>query len=236
MSHSLHRFHRYVLFCLCTTALAGTAAPAHAQSVGVRGFATVGSFTFTAEDSFKAILDKNDGIVYGGGAEVLLPFMLEPLAPNRSDRIFAGHFFGSIGAWQFKHDGERVFVGPGDEVFRLGIPVTVTITPIELTAGYRFSRFWRRVAPYVGAGYSSYRYQETSEFADDNANENVDERFPGWHVVGGVEYQPFRWLGIGGEVTWSSIADALGEGGVSEHYNEDNLGGTSFRLKISVGR
>jgi hypothetical protein len=88
--------------------------------------------------------------------------------------------------------------------------------------------------PYAGVGYSSFRYKETSQFAD--PGENVDERFPGFHLQGGVEYQPFRWLGIGGEVTWSSIADALGEGGVSEHYSEDNLGGRSFRLKISVGR
>ena len=30
--------------------------------------------------------------------------------------------------------------------------------------------------------------------------------------------------------------NALGVSGVSEAFDEDNLGGTSFRLKISVGR
>ena len=210
-------------------------ARAQSPGVGVRGFAFLGNMTFTAKDSFDAVLGINKSVIYGGGAEVLLPFIVEPLAPNRHEPIFAGHFFGSIGAWQFKREGERVFVGPGNEVFRLGIPVTVTITPIELTAGYRFSRL-RTVVPYVGVGYSSYRYQETSAFADDDANENVDDRFGGFHVIGGADFQVVRWLAIAGEVTYTSIADALGEGGVSQHYNEDNLGGASFRLKISVGR
>ena len=201
--------------------IAATATPVRAQGlggIGVRGFATIGSFTFTAQDSFKAILDKDDGTVFGGGGEVLLPW----------------HIFVSIGAWQFKENGERVFVSPNNEVFKLGIPVEITVTPIELTAGYRFTQIARRLVPYAGVGYSSYRYKETAQFSD--PGENVDERFPGFHLLGGVEYQPFRWLAVGGEVGWSSIADALGEGGVSEHYKEDNLGGTSLRLKISVGR
>jgi opacity protein-like surface antigen len=200
-----------------TCNLASTA-PAHAQSIGVRGFGMVGSFTFSAEDSFKAILDKNSGVVFGGGGQVLLPW----------------NIYVEIGAWRFKDEGERVFVTNNNEVFKLGIPVEITVTPIELTAGYRFRPVAQRVVPYAGVGYSSYRYKETSQFAD--PGENVDERFPGFHVLGGVEYQPVRWLGIGGELSWSSIADALGEGGVTEHYNEDNLGGASFRLKISVGR
>lgn len=195
----------------------GFAAPSYAQGIGVRGFGTIGSFTFAAEDSFKAILDKNTGVVFGGGGQVLLPW----------------NIYVEIAAWQFKDEGERVFVTNNNEIFKLGERVDIAVTPIELTAGYRFTQLGRLV-PYAGAGYSSYRYKETSEFAD--PNENVDERFSGFHVQGGVEFQALRWLGIGGEVTWSSIADALGEGGVSEHYNEDNLGGAGFRLKISVGR
>jgi hypothetical protein len=55
-------------------------------------------------------------------------------------------------------------------------------------------------------------------------------------VQAGAEYQVLQWLAVGGEVGWSSVADAIGQGGVSAHFNEDNLGGTSVRLKISVGR
>ena len=32
------------------------------------------------------------------------------------------------------------------------------------------------------------------------------------------------------------VPDALGASGVSAEFDEDNLGGTSYRLKISIGR
>jgi opacity protein-like surface antigen len=197
-----------------------SAVPAYAQSdnpVGVRGFATFGNITFQAEESFDAIFETPSGPIFGGGGQVLLPWGI----------------YVEVAASQFKRDGERAFVGPDQEVFRLGIPLEVTITPLEVTGGWRF-RKWERFVPYGGGGYSSYRYKETSDFAD--PDENVDERFSGFHVVGGAEYLPFRWIAIGGEVAWSSIADALGQGGVSAAFNEDNLGGTTVRLKISVGR
>lgn len=215
---SLLAVNKYLFSLICAAVFVTTsAAPASAQ-IGARGFATLGSFSFTADDSFKAILDKSNGIVFGGGGQALLPW----------------NIYVEIGAWQFKEDGERVFVTQNGEIFKLGIPVEIKVTPIEVTGGYRFTQFAGRFVPYAGIGYSSYRYRETSQFAD--PDENVDERFGGFHLQGGVEFLPVRWLAMGGEITWSSIADAIGGGGVSEHYNEDNLGGTSFRLKISVGR
>ena len=140
------------------------------------------------------------------------------------------------GAWRFSQSGERVFIAPGGQVFKLGIPLDVTVTPFELTGGFRFAQITRKrnVVPFVGVGYSRYRYQETSDFA--NPGENVDESFPGFHVSGGVEYLVKRWLAVGGEVSWSSVADAIGHSGVSEYFGEDNLGGTSIRLKVSVGQ
>ncbi len=179
-----------------------------------------GNITLTAKDSFETVLDKRGGPVFGGGGQVLLPWGI----------------YVEIGAWRFKQTGERVFIAPDGDVFKLGVPMEITITPIELTGGVRFVTMTRRrnVVPFVGAGYTSSRYQETSEFAD--PAENVDERFPGFHVSGGVESLAKRWLAIGGEVSWSSVADAIGESGVSAHFGEDNLGGTSIRLKVSVGR
>jgi opacity protein-like surface antigen len=197
------------------------ALPAYAQQsdnpVGVRGFATFGNITFQAQDSFDAIFQSPSGPIFGGGGQVLLPWGI----------------YVEVAASQFKQNGERAFVGPDQEVFRLGIPLEVTITPLEVTGGWRF-RKWERVVPYGGVGYSSYRYKESSDFAD--AEENIDERYAGFHIVGGAEYWPLRWIAIGGEVSWSSIPDALGQGGVSAGFNEDNLGGTTVRLKISVGR
>ena len=197
------------------------AAPGYAQqrgsAIGVRGFATLGGITFQAQDSFDAIFERHAGPIVGGGAQVLLP----------------RDVFVEVAASRFKQEGERAFVTATGELFQLGIPVEVTITPLEITGGWRF-RKWPRVVPYGGVGYSSYRYLETSDFA--NPEENVEERFGGFHVLGGAEYQARRWLAVGGEVVWASIPGALGNGGVSAAFNENNLGGTTLRVKISVGR
>ena len=213
------------MFSLLLAAL--TAAPADAQpttsgprarnEIGVRGFATLGNITFQAQDSFDAILDRHAGPIFGGGAQVLL----------------TRNIFIEVAASRFTQGGERVFVTADGEVFRLGIPVDITITPLEITGGWRF-RAWPRVVPYGGVGYSSYAYRETSDFA--GSDEDVDERFGGFHVMGGLEYQALGWLAVGGEIAWASVADALGKGGVSAAFGEGNLGGTTLRVKISVGR
>ena len=57
---------------------------------------------------------------------------------------------------------------------------------------------------------------------------NVDERFSGYHLVGGVEYKITRWLGVAGEVTWTTVPDAIGEAGVSAAFDETDLGGTTL--------
>jgi opacity protein-like surface antigen len=208
-------------FALVAIVLTATAASAQTDDnpIGVRGFVTLGNISFTADESFDAIFESSSGPIFGGGGQVLLPWGV----------------YVEVAAARFSNEGERAFVGPAPEreVFRLGIPLEVKITPLEITGGWRFRR-WDRVVPYGGAGYSSYRYEETSEFSD--PEENIDERFSGFHLVGGAEYLPFRWMAIGGEVAWSSIGDALGENGVSAAFDEDNLGGTTVRLKISIGR
>jgi hypothetical protein len=203
---------------LVAAILVGTAASASAQGVDIKGYGMFGGMNFTASESFEAVLGDSSGPIFGGGAEVGLPW---------------GGLYVGVGAWRFSQDGERVFVS-GSEVFPLGIPLTVEITPVEVTGGWRFKNLWSRVVPYAGGGWSSYAYQETSEFAD--TGENVDERFTGWHVLGGVEFRATRWLGVGGEIAFASLPDALGAAGVSEAFDETNLGGTSYRLKISIGR
>ena len=72
------------------------------------------------------------------------------------------------------------------------------------------------------------------EFA--GPGENVDESYNGFHIVGGGEYLPLRWLGIGAELAWSSVPDARPIGRVSEAFDESNLGCTTLRVKVVVGR
>lgn len=206
------------LCLLAAVMLLGTHATAGAQVVDIKGYGMVGSMSFSAAESFEAVFGSSSGTIVGGGAEVGLPW---------------GGLYVGVGASRFRRDGERVFIS-GSEVFPLGIPLTVEITPLEITGGWRFKNLSPRIVPYVGAGWSSYAYTETSQFAD--PDENVDERFTGWHMLGGVEFKATRWLGIGGEIVFTSVPDALGLGGASEAFDETNLGGSSFRLKISIGR
>jgi opacity protein-like surface antigen len=192
-------------------------APA-SPSTGIRGFADFGSTTFTAGKSFEAVLGTRTGTIFGGGVEVLLP-----------QRIFV-----SLRASRFQQQGERVFIFE-DQTFDLGIATTVRVTPVEVTAGYRFGpRRWRLV-PYAGGGIGWHRFEETSDFA--GGDENVDETRRGYHLVAGADVRLARWFGVGGEAQWSTVPDALGEdpNSASAAFDETDLGGVTFRVKFIIG-
>ena len=197
----------------------GLATTAHAQTSEfmLRGFADIGSATFTAKRTFEAILGDARGPVWGGGIEVVLPFPV----------------FVDVRASQFKKTGERVFLYQGQQ-YDLGIPATVTITPLTVIAGYRGDFGWR-IVPYGGGGIGWHRYRETSRFAE--ASENVDERFQGSHLLGGAEFRVTRWMGTAFEAEWSTVPDALGgdPNGVSREFNQTDLGGVTYRVKIVIG-
>ena len=111
------------------------------------------------------------------------------------------------------------------------------MTPLEISAGWRFRfRQMPKLVPYVSGGFTSMQYheKETSEFA--SSDEDVDETFNGYHLSGGAEYKITRWLGAAGEVAWTTVPDSIGEGGVSEAFDEHDLGGTTLRFKITIGR
>lgn len=104
---------------------APAAKPARPATAGpafsVRAFGEVGYTWFSANESFEAVLGSAGGAVFGGGVTV----------SHRSG------YFGRVGVERFSADGERVYVF-GGEVFPLGIPLSVSITPIDVTGGYRF--------------------------------------------------------------------------------------------------
>ena len=192
---------------------------ARAQGVAFRGYADVGATTFTAKRSFEAVLGSATGVLYGGGIDVVLP----------------KHIFVDVGASRFQKNGSRVFVNNG-QVFNLGIPTTIKVTPIELTGGYRFALSTSSFVPYVGAGIGWRQYEETSQFA--TASENSSRTFRGYAVIGGLEYRVIDWLGVSGEVTFARVPNALGQdpNGVSAAFGETDLGGTSVVVKFVVGR
>lgn len=198
-----------------STATAAARKRRPAQRFGVRGYGEGAYHWFTAADSFKAILDTSSGVFYGGGGQVHF-----------------GPIYVDVGVSRFEKTGERAFVFEGD-VFRLGIPDRITMTPLVVTAGYRFP-IRDRVVPYLGGGVGSLKFEESSDFAD--PDENVSERFTSYHAVAGMEYAALRWLFVAGEVRYASVPDALGAPGIAADFNESNLGGVSVAVKVLVGR
>lgn len=230
----------------------------------VAAFFTFGYQGFAAADTFDATLGKTGGSVLGGGGSVT----------HRSG------LFAQVDVTRFTADGERAFVHNG-EVFKLGIPLSVEVRPIELTFGYKFFTRPSRpspparpaapkpsgadpksmqattaqpgkpgptvaarprtgrpplggLRPYVGAGVGFVKYAESSDFA--GPGENSDENFTSFHVTGGVEVPVWRWIGAAAEFNLRWVGDALGEAGLSKEFGEDDLGGPSFRVKITIGR
>jgi opacity protein-like surface antigen len=218
---------KWILTGLLTLA---AAMPAAAQTFTIRGFGDVGATAFTAQQSFEAVLGSRAGVVFGGGVEAILP----------------QHIFIDVRASRFKKTGSRVFVSGGEQ-FDLGIDDTMTITPVEISAGYRFMRpvvrgrpvrpGWRTtVVPYVGAGIGWHRFREVSTGAD-TTSEDVDETFHGYQLLGGVDYRLTRIISVAGEAQWASVPNALGQNpsAVSTTFDETNLGGTTVRVKLVVG-
>jgi len=193
-------------------------APRPSNPVGFRGFGTVAYDQMAAADSFEATFGTRAAPSYGGGLQVT--------------NIWRG-LFVEVSAERSRLKGERVFVADSGTVFPLGIPLEVTMTPFEVVGGWRFGRA-AVATPYAGAGFTSMAYKETSDFAD--ADENVDERYTGWVVMGGVEVKLMTWLHVRGEARYRLVPDALGVGGVSAAFNETKLGGFGGALKIVVGR
>jgi hypothetical protein len=207
-----------IVFLLLGLTLAAPAAAQDEPSLSIRPFFLVTDQSFAAVDTFDAAFGKTYFPFFGGGGQV----------------VFKGTYFVEITASRFQENGERSYFS-GGKAFKLGIPLTATITPIEVTGGYRFRLpTLPRVRPYVAAGFGSYGYQETSSFAD--AGDNVDTRHAGFVVNGGAEFRLHRWIGVAVDVQYTHIPGILGTGGVSQQTGESDLGGVAARFKAIVGR
>jgi opacity protein-like surface antigen len=203
---------------LCCAFGALPASPARAQTgprFGARGFVDIGSQYFTAADTFNAVLETNRGTFIGGGGQ----FVWQSLQLE-------------VSASRFEDSGQRVFV-LDEQVFRLGIPATIGLTALEVTAAYRFAPVWR-LRPYAGGGFGRHRYTERSEFAE--SAEDVSFNKTGYHLAGGAEVQVWRWIRAAGELRHRVLRDAIGEAGASREFGETDLGGTSVAVRLLVGR
>jgi opacity protein-like surface antigen len=208
--------------CLSVPVAAQSRAPAPAAddepSFALRPFFVLTGEKVAAKQTFDATFGQSFEPFFGGGLELVLSKM--------------SGFYVDGAFSRFKKTGQRAFRANGQN-FPLGIPLTATLTPLEVSVGYRF-RMSPRVFPYVGVGVGSYGYKESSAFSD--AGENVDTRHSGYLAVGGAELRVHRWVGIAGDVQYTHVPGILGNGGISKDAGENDLGGIAVRLRVTLGR
>lgn len=199
-------------------ARAGQSAPPKAPSpIGLRAYAIVDLDALAAKESFDAVLGTSQLTSFGGGVDVVDIWK---------------HLFARVAVTRARKTGSRVFVNNG-QAFPLNIPLTVTMTPIEAGAGWRFaSKTGSRFTPYAGAAFLSMGYAETSTFAD--PAENTSERFTGQDVFGGVDITIVKWLAASADVQYRRVPNAIGAGGVSQDFDEHDLGGFTARVTFGI--
>ena len=217
----------FLLVCVATVASMAVPGLAHAaggQSAtpraplpfGLRAYVIVDLDSVAAKESFDAVLGTSQLNAFGGGVEV--------------NEIWK-HLFARVAFTRARKEGSRVFVNNA-QVFPLGIPLTVTMTPIEAGAGWRFVTKSSRLTPYAGAAFLSMAYTETSKFAE--SGEDSSERFKGQDVFGGVDVWIVKWLSVAAEAQYRRVPNALGAGGASKDFNENDLGGFTARIMVGI--
>jgi hypothetical protein len=207
-----------------TIARPAAAAPPqpHGSGVGLRAYGAVDLDVMAAVQTFQAVLGTSHLPAYGGGVDVTDLWK---------------HLFARVAATRIRKSGTRVFAD-GGQVFPLHIPLTVSITPVELGGGWRFApkaRSRSRVTPYVGGAALLVFFTQTSDFAD--ASENPSESFKGGSVFAGAEVAIHKAFLVGGEAQYRFVPNALGNGGVSDVsavYRENDLGGFTVRATIGI--
>ena len=197
--------------------LAATPAFAQFRGIDVRPFALASEQRFDASTTFNAVSASPAATFWGGGVDV----------------VIHKAYFIDLTISHTTKPGQRAFINNG-QVFRLGIPLEVTMTPVEVTGGFRF-RFKRsRIIPYVGAGIGSYSYGETAEFSQ--PGDDVHVTHLGFVMMGGLEFRVTRWVAVSGDGQYSSVPGVFGRDGLSIIAGEDNLGGIAARLRVILGK
>jgi hypothetical protein len=193
--------------------------PPKKPPVGVRAYGFYEFDALAATDTFKAVTGSSTTNGFGAGLEVT----------NVASKLFIRATFAHAGK-----DGERVFVNNG-EVFKLGIPLTVGMTPIEIGGGWRSVVDRRgRYAIYAGADVVFLNYSETTPSG--TADDNTSQTFTGYSLFGGFDRTFHKNLVAGVEGQYRSVPNAIGAAGTSAAFGETDLGGFVIRALFGVKR
>ena len=202
-------------------AAASLVALAASRPAAAQGFAAdlhAGYFGMAASESAKAVFGSTGGLTLGGGIRY----------------GFGKHLFVEAGARVFSKDGERVFVASaGGPVAHLGFPLKARLIPAYATIGYRFGRGKSVLVPYLGVGGGVTSYREESTVAGLALSESQSKA--SGHALVGLEYGRGH-VRFAAEAIYTTVPNALGVGGVSKVYGEDNLGGFCAQGKLIFSR
>jgi hypothetical protein len=167
---------------------------------------------------------------------------------NTERAIFDSPGFGfGLGAtwdlnsrWRFgldgrriSRDGERAFAADRTSLaFRLGHPLTLTMYEGLATVSRRFGKLWG-VTPYLGAGGGFASWKERSDTAGlvDTVNGTsavIEGRLGFERAHGRIRF------GLEGGITF--IPNAIGKGGISQVYEESDLGGAFVVARLGFSR
>lgn len=200
-----------VLFAALVFALLLLAVPAHAAGASWHLGLRAGAFEpQQASDSYDALYG-DPMLQLGVQAEV------------RFDR----GWFLALSVDRGEVDGGLVGVGPGGPggPVPTGEPTTLTMTPIHLTFG-GIAGGGRPWSFYYGGGPSRLQWEEDNVIASQDATDD------GFHAVVGVR-RSFGRTGAAAEARWSTIPDAIGQGGVSLAFGEDDWGGIALTAVVA---
>ena len=193
--------------------------PTRKPPVGLRAYGFYEFQSLAATESFKAVTGSSTTHGFGAGFEVT----------NVFSKVFVRATFAHA-----SKDGDRVVVNNG-QIFNLGIPLTVGMTPIEIGGGWRSTADRRgRYAAYFGGGVVFLNYSET--MPGGTSDDNTSKTFAGFSFFGGFDRTFHKHLVAGVEVQYRGVPNAIGTAGVSQIYNETNLGGFAIRALFGIKR
>jgi hypothetical protein len=197
----------------------GRQRPIHLRQLGFDGYGIIEIENMLAKNSFQAVTtDKKSTLTFAGaGLDVV--------------DVYQG-FFVRVAVTHSSTDGNRAFVDSNGRAVSLGIPLTISITPIEIGGGWRFAPSTASTIPYIGAAVLLQKYSESSSLG--SASDNVDSTDKGGTFFGGLALR-FGHVMVGVEAQYRHVPNVLGSAGVSAAYNETNLGGTVFRATFGAG-
>lgn len=206
----MRRHDRLALAAIGCLALAASASAGELALEGQGG-----AFDLAAQNTATAIYGSSRATTFGGALRYT---------------AWRGAFV-SAGLRTFSKDGERVFVEePNGPVQHLGFPLSMKTSVFFMTLGYRL-RDGRLIVPYAHAGLATARYEVTSEVAGEPFDEDVSKT----GITGGLGVEAGRgWIRLGVELGYTRLPNAIGTGGVSLVYGENDIGGMHVIGKLAL--